>query len=618
MSRHVRGRAMCFAAGQIHGERAELFKNLVGWSQLHELDGKTGVLVLGPMGAGKSTSISIQLGAKLKKVKGDNHHEMVASDGATPKRSDGVVSQTLNIGVFVDRDSGWHYFDTAGLNESRGHDVHVWTKFSFATAIHKLNQILCTLVVIDFNASFTGRGQGMRDLAECLANSVGTGTTAEPFYHNMAFVITNAYSGGNKLSKDSVIKRAAAILKASSDQKTDRLKTLKREYPKQQSSGLKGLLRVEDETDHVLSDAINWEAVPENNLVKTELDAACAVIRLLQALADDSRVFLSFPDNPKACSEQRAQVNEIIRQTTPIGRDQLKSIVAARQTYNLDVLNILASIATEYMEMLQAYKRTLHDLHVVCEKKAHVLDGVDKDWQGAKDDMYKSEQMDIDDLMNKKNKAENEIRKLEASSSLVVFKTAEIRRVKTGPFMYGWRTVFGGLWAEEVYENGKADWYRDFQCRGMFFEHYVRENTGKNLKVFLKSKPDYDLNVDVVLRRYENELPSTKERIELVKKQVKDMDDDVAQRREKLLSLNATQTKADLVNYVLNSNEALSANFQKITDKRQMLIPETIKLGSVSLKPPTVWEVILGLAGLLSVTAHAQLDLPQGSKSTIK
>eukprot|EP00971_Amphidinium_carterae_P088766 1756723-Amphidinium_carterae.1 len=84
-----------------------LWKVMVSGNILHELSKAPSsiTLVLGPMGAGKSTAIAIQTGAKyqveMEMVDGrmKRVYKCVQADHRRPQTSDGYTSKTLNVGL---------------------------------------------------------------------------------------------------------------------------------------------------------------------------------------------------------------------------------------------------------------------------------------------------------------------------------------------------------------------------------------------------------------------------------------------------------------------------------------------------------------------------------------
>ena len=75
--------------------------------------------VMGPMGSGKSTTISIQLGASYST---DEEGKMCLKNSRnwTPQTSDGWNSKTLQVSTFKDPESGLVYLETWTFNRRYG------------------------------------------------------------------------------------------------------------------------------------------------------------------------------------------------------------------------------------------------------------------------------------------------------------------------------------------------------------------------------------------------------------------------------------------------------------------------------------------------------------------
>lgn len=198
----------------------ELWKVMVNGNVFRRLVDTTtsAVLVVGPQGAGKSTNIGIQIGARYESRFADiggrrkRVFECVQSDAHTPMTSDGFTSKTLNIGLYKasDQFGGFSYLDTAGMNEDRTEDHRVWTRWSLSLLFSTASKIKCVVMVIDFRTLVAERGHGIRDLAKSLTKIVGASASSQHVYESMIFLVTHGYEDGEKVDSNSVLKIAEA------------------------------------------------------------------------------------------------------------------------------------------------------------------------------------------------------------------------------------------------------------------------------------------------------------------------------------------------------------------------------------------------------------------------
>jgi len=153
----------------------DLWKVMINGNSFRKMVDSTAsaVLVVGPMGAGKSTTIAIQTGAKYEAVKEEVHgrlkkvYRCVQADNRRPQTADGYTSKTLNMGLYIaeERYGGYTYLDTAGLNEDRTGTHRAWTQWSLATSFSLLPKIKSVILVMDFRTLVAERGHGVRAIS---------------------------------------------------------------------------------------------------------------------------------------------------------------------------------------------------------------------------------------------------------------------------------------------------------------------------------------------------------------------------------------------------------------------------------------------------------------------
>ncbi|CAE7882513.1 hypothetical protein AK812_SmicGene30392 [Symbiodinium microadriaticum] len=318
----------------------DLWKVMINGNSFRKMVDSTAsaVLVVGPMGAGKSTTIAIQTGAKYEAVKEEvEQRAWVKMEQQTTEghqTADGYTSKTLNMGLYIaeERFGGYTYLDTAGLNEDRTGTHRAWTQWSLATSFSLLPKITSVILVMDFRTLVAERGHGVRAMARSLLPITGSGQASKHFYDSMIFLFTNAYEDGERVEAESIIQIA-----------------------KTQFSEQKQLFKIfcQRRTD------VDAQAIVDD----PDFAEHTALLTFLETLSEATgRVHVCFPDTPEKSDRQRVAVQKMIEGSKPITRRVLGEIVSTRPTGNLEVLQIFAKLATEPDSRLdgKSYTEILH------------------------------------------------------------------------------------------------------------------------------------------------------------------------------------------------------------------------------------------------------------------
>jgi len=402
----------------------ELFKVFVAGNQFDKIEGKSGVLVLGRMGSGKSTTIKIQLGAEYE-VNESGHLDLVRSSQWTPQTSDGWASKTLQVQLYRDSKTDLLYLDTAGLNENRGDIYRDWTSFSTAMVLSLLKEIKAVIVMVDFAETFGSRGEGLRNLAESMSGIVGKGDSSEVFYNSTIFVFTNAWRNGKPLSSAVISETVKDFLEHETREFESIMSALKDRHG-QRTLDSHGTLKIQ------------WEQVPDVD--KKRLHAKETSILLLQAMVnthDRGRSLTSCLTDPKSCRSQVQALSRLINSGPVITKGQLESIVADRETKSLAVNNMLVGILTQCQDsstllaLLTQRADCIEQLVEVIKRHGPLMNAIQYgDWKDVQMSLVSDKTKKKRELERQQQEHKEESLKLEKSDKMVVLQMDEVREAK--------------------------------------------------------------------------------------------------------------------------------------------------------------------------------------------
>ncbi|CAK9038353.1 unnamed protein product [Durusdinium trenchii] len=566
------------------------------------------VLVVGPMGAGKSTTIGIQTGAKYEAVKEEvdgrlkKVYRCVQSDNRRPQTGDGYTSKTLNIGLYVaeERYGGYSYLDTAGLNEDRTDTHRMWTQWSLATSFSLLPKIKCVILVMDFRSLVSERGFGMRATAKSLAPITGSGEASRHFYDSMIFLFTNAYEDGERVQAESIIKIARTQL---SEQK----KLWEQHYRQVDAQS-----RADD----------------------PQIQERVAILTFLKTLAEaNGRVHVCFPDTPAQSESQRLMVQKMIGKSAAITKEMLTDIVATRPTSNLEVLQMFAKLATEpdsrlggksYTEMLRQRADHLQQLVRLKEKHKERLQAIESDWQSVQRDMLSTLWKNRDELSQQKRLAEERMNQLKMSEAPTVIATKEVK--KSHPTSGWWIFfMFGGGWgwgkqsARETLDYRDA-WFSKYEIKGGDYTKDIKEHdSGKGLlKIDFTSTEGVDLNVEVRFFRPEKDTEETTRLIASLERQVQDLTSQIQDCDVKMVAFQGADSQKALVALIMTEKDQLEHADQDLVEQ---LDRTAVQPSDDFPQAPSQWSVLTNLRGVLSVLIEKQMlpvDLAASTREPIE
>lgn len=525
------------------------------------------VIVLGPQGSGKSTFISIQLGAQYERcrieveseIDGEKFKEvmrvlkLVQTDKRIPQTSSGFTSWTLNPALYKDT---YDYIDTAGLNEDRTEMHRTWVTWNVSMLFSTLPMIKCVVMVIDFRTLAAGRAHAIRDLARSLTNVLGTGDCNRPFYESMIFVVTHGTRDGEPVDAKGV----RLLAKQAGKEKQERFK----------------------------------EKYGGTNAGQRQLDAAAlkeqaddvAIITLLKTLGDaEGRVYMASPDTPHDCSNQRLALHGMIKKAKPVTKEQLQAMATSRASNSLQVVQALAKIASEPSAALgdRSYVATERLLADCLKELCDHLQQRKRDMEATQNDWRSVQRMEVDRLTRQRDELASFIREnretiqsKKVSESLVIIAQLEVKR--SCPTSGWWALcMFGGGWgwgktsAEDTVKYD-AHPFTEYSIRGGNYDESVlcdNREQGK-LEIKFTSEPagcDLDLVIDI--KCPEKDTAEAKRFVRSLQEQNAELEKQRQDVHENLLQCNAVQGENEMASFLLKEKERLETAYNEFVAQLQ-------------------------------------------------
>jgi len=605
----------------------ELWKVMTSGNCFSELAENTHpvVLVVGPMGAGKSTNIGIQVGAKYKKYKEWSEEEQMnldryaklQSDERTPQTSDGFTSKTLNIGLYPAQAKygGFGYLDSAGIDEDRGQDYRIWTRWSLGMAFKVLRQIKCVMLVLDYNSvSSVSRGKNVRDVAKALSTVIGTGSQTELFYKSMIFLFTNAYEGGSQVT-------------------VERIQVLAKKQCAEQENKLAALMeKMKAKGQNVTQELQNAQELQE-------IEDIVAIITLLKTIHQaQGKIHICYPDSPAKSEAQQKIVQKMIERSKPIMKVGLNQIAKLRQTYNSQVLKTLVNLimipydklgGKSYKDWCRMRSDNLEQLMSLLHEQKDRLRAIDNDWQTVQRD-------EVDRLGRQKVAIDNQkqldiakMHNLEVSTKEVKVDDVEIK--KEYPTSGWWSlAMFGGGWgwgkqpAEHTLNFSgtpfsKCKIRKNVISSGDYTIRDVCKNgSSGTLSMHFESERGTNLDLTVDFFAQEKDTQAAKIMVEHLRRQIQEHSrqvEDIEKRMTGFRSADSAQALVDLFMAAKDKFEAVDKDFIEQLDK--LVVSKSQDLPH----PPSEWAVLTSVFRVLSVLVEKRMlpsDLDDSTRESIE
>jgi hypothetical protein len=352
-------------------------RRCVAQHQLHKLEGKQIVLVVGTMGAGKSTFIAAQVGATLRyKTEGARTVLEPSACVAIPSVGHRAISQTLNVTLYTDEESGLTFADTPGSNENRGQTALTWTRTTTLLALTRIERVHSIVVIINFEAATTNRAEMFELLATDLASFVGESSHSHRMYESMVFVINRArlVIEGEEgplirtMTIDEVGSRFNDLHEDFKQKLEAQLDQLARTYPATQlqrarraaaaataataaatsrMAGFSGGWSSEPPVDKTKYASINWRSAGKSAHMFHKNFAAYRLLHVLKHAIELTPARCIVSELPRGGADLRQRVRQTIEsaQASAMDRDTLKAIAAERASGKFPVFKVSRSVA---------------------------------------------------------------------------------------------------------------------------------------------------------------------------------------------------------------------------------------------------------------------------------
>eukprot|EP00035_Acanthoeca_spectabilis_P028286 m.469920 g.469920 ORF g.469920 m.469920 type:complete len:819 (-) comp29236_c0_seq1:82-2538(-) len=553
-------------------------------SNFEELLNVMVVMVVGLMGAGKSLLIQVQQGALCEFDEQTEKFVVTERRGLPgakfPRVSDRFVSTTITSQVY-DAPSGYKYLDGAGLDEGRGGIYDQWSRFCKATAFNLVAGVESVLVVINFNQTFSGRCEGVAQLAEKLVSTFGDGETAQPFWDSMCFVFTHAISYRGPMSINTIKDKVQGVL----------------------NERKKGAEQLKNKYTHMKVRQSSMSAAD-----KKDYRRLLSQIKLLEAIADgNSRCTVSNPIDARACQQQQATIEMMIEQSRTVRKPELEAHVGAQSSGDFGMCQRLTRLAVDNLPSQKSWVRLLTQIEEEAAKTTATYDDSGHDWRGQKSSLLTKYRSRISECTTKIQEQSAIVQDLKSRTGLKVFDKVQIRGERSSSWMPTTWRIFGQGYVSQELKHA-TEWYTEARIEGDHYSVTNEDKKGKTGKYFAKftSNNGYNLSIDVLFSRPECELPATLKLIQAAEKTISNLKLERDRLESDETSLAGIDSFKQLNSFILRSQESTRSELRKLTDS--LVTPFEVQLMGES-KPfeYTPGLVIDKLAKTLTTLAHCGL-----------
>lgn len=588
----------------------EKFRLFLSGHRLAEIQNKEGVLVLGRMGAGKSSTIAVQLGAKYRYDDIEKNYK-VDAQVHTPKTSKGSISTTLNIGPYYDTKNDLLYLDTAGLNESRGKEEDLWTKNNLWLLFTVVRSLKAIVIVIDYSETFRGRDVAIRDLADRISDfTMGD----DRFYTNMVFLITNAYERSSLMTTEDVVKKTEEMIVDFTAAEEKLIKSLEKRYPLNSILGF---------TESFVTNApsFNIAAVPEadKKLLQSYRDTK-KLLSIMMAKKGQNIILSPYLDNEPGQQNIRRLLPQKIHAMRSIQRDVLQDIRLKNMAdTRLVFQNTLSSLAANYLLDLSKNVQTMKRLVDFYDENTTILDAIYTNWFDVKRRMLEKNEDELRELNITINKYQREIAQLKTSTKEVAGDVGHIYQKKTFEWMDLISWTWGGSTVNFTYTfPGKQPFlrYEYVDVKDDFKRPpEIIEETPENGKLTIKYESYGGCSLDAKIRVlvYEKDHKDTRERRNVLTEEVEATKKQCEELNRLSQAISATTSK-DTLQQVVTSE---SLEYKRQLEEALLVFNQYIRPNEMAKE----WHAIKGLELILQVMIESNAlhpDLTPSSKETIR
>eukprot|EP01038_Epipyxis_sp_PR26KG_P016507 gene16507-22532_t len=565
----------------------------------------SGLLVLGKMGSGKSTTITIMLKGLYRYDYNSKSFILVSSPAYTPKTSAGVISTTTNIGYYpAPDDSNCIFVDTAGLDENRGPEEWLWTKSCQGVLFSTLQAVRAVLFVINYDQVFkeSARNAGIEGLAKSIQSIA---MSDELFFRSMKFIVTNCIDRGMVISVETVMNRAKLMLAECIKKMNDAIKFLNKKYPMTIPE------RIQVEANELLQNNDpqfeKWrfslkEVVKDKDNGGEEklklLEVHQITYRLLSAVieGEGKNIVLSNPIDEAACSVIRQEINSQIETTPIIEGVDLRKIKLTDRSFLF--LNVLHCVVCSFKPSITSLEKAMSQLKKKLHAERETLDKIKSDWTDAREYLVEQKKTAISKLTAESKRQSDKVDYLSRSTDLVVHETTHIVAVR--PFdVFNLNYLWGDNVAKKTYYyNGQSFVKCEYNGNYDFVNQINMNKRTGDATLYFQSKNGADLDCKVRIYVHQKDSPATKQIIEGLISDNNTKSKQISSLNSAIESLLAIGSQQSLMNFFVDEHGELKKQLlQIIADLDKRVDNES---------PVTELDSLVGLDSLFGVLAKSQ------------
>jgi hypothetical protein len=398
-------------SGAVTDYDSDVFRQCLAGNNLEDLEGKTIVLMVGKIGAGKSTATTVQLGGVYQYDEEQMVYVLKSSPCETPRTALDYTAKTLNITGFKDPEVMVYYVDTPGINENRGHNQELYTHSCLYMLYSLVKEFKAVVVVVNYQEVFTGRADGFAAFAQEITQA----TLGLQFLSSMVFLFTNVRKSP-PYTLTQVLNKVRGVL---------------------------GARRVS--RDALIAKKIH--TVQEKEM----LCSLQAQISILEMMSNTDKIVLSDPEGSDACRNIRSELLRKVQSFPPVSTLQLRTVRDKKITDSTLLFNdVLAKVAADYVPDLFSLSTLLDELVKRYALNAEELNAISNDWKSYRRNKVGKARDNASALETQMTINKDSIRILETcTDEEVLFEQPIIKSVTTSFFYVEW--IVGMLTASESF-----------------------------------------------------------------------------------------------------------------------------------------------------------------------
>jgi len=604
---------------------------------MHYIENQDIVPVLGVTGMGKSTLISVMLGAYFETVEDEDGGStlQIQSTVRTPSTSSGYESKTLQVAIFKPNKifSNFTFVDTAGLLDSRGAEEKLWSINCTGTMFRLAKSVKAIIICFDGPSSIPWSRNLRKAYSEANIDIYDLLKSIEGIQKSLVFVIKNHDPRKNKKQYNAYCTKFLKQLREDEAKMKSKMQTqkakMKMEKKSQEEAKMKKKTQGQEakildqeigmqekkagmrdqetgmrDQETGMRDQETWmpdqeTGMPDqetgmpnqeaSQLDKKRLKEIKANIFVFTAFVESlkaGRVIFADPFGKPACDKLRNEVNACICSCQELSSSQLQSAPLNQGAGRF--AEVLATVALNYSMLLKSRLRAYKKLYRVINNLKVEFESIDNGWEAYKKSCIDRNNEALRDLKGRRERLEREISTY--SHSLTICTLEETKVYDSDGFF--WCT------ASYSYDRGVPFVNIDVrQSQSGTVRWTQKDNNNGSARADIESALGRRVDMDFIVKVREKDHPSTITRIRSLTAELRRVDNVKVELENLIRRYQAANNKDSLKDIVGNRKRY----WEEILDQTKEELEREIPTGDVLEYKLTRDHVRVGLYHLLSI-----------------